>query len=341
MPLVLLGPRIPHDRPQFLGGTVVLFENLVSECEARDVDLVVLDTNKKNYTGKARFVAHIARRVLRLAGPDTTFCVCSSQDWRVFLPIIQSICAVRGGRVFLRMFGGDFQIRQQARNPIAQRVVRRLMSRCEAVFVETPPLVDYVSDLLDTPVHITVNTRRQTHPPSERSWNKRVVYVGHVWDAKGIPDLIAAKKRLPDDWHFAVYGPILAEHMSPETFTEAGMHYGGILDPDDVQPTMDQYDVFAFPTWAPGEGYPGVIIEAMAQGLPIISSQWREVPDCVRHEVNGLLFPMRDVDAFVAAFERIDDPELYAQLSAGSLELFERFTPDAAITSFLDVLGVG
>ncbi len=67
--------------------------------------------------------------------------------------------------------------------------------------------------------------------------------------------------------------------------------------------------------------------EAMAMGVPVIASRIGVLPDYVRHEETGLLFPPEDAAALAAAIERLaDDPALARKLAAGGRrEIEERF----------------
>lgn len=56
--------------------------------------------------------------------------------------------------------------------------------------------------------------------------------------------------------------------------------------------------IFCFPTFFESETFGVVNIEAMMFSLPIISTEWRGIPDIVEDGVNGYLCPIRDVDTF-------------------------------------------
>ncbi|WP_188114153.1 glycosyltransferase family 4 protein [Streptomyces apricus] len=77
-------------------------------------------------------------------------------------------------------------------------------------------------------------------------------------------------------------------------------------------------DVFVSPTWA--EGFSNTILEAMASGLPVVSTDTVGVVDCVRDGVNGLLVPSRDPHALAGAVGRmVDDAPLRHRLAETAL----------------------
>ncbi len=53
------------------------------------------------------------------------------------------------------------------------------------------------------------------------------------------------------------------------------------------------------------EGLPGTILEAMASGLPVISTHHAGIPFAVRDRLNGLLVPERDSSALARAIESV------------------------------------
>ena len=57
------------------------------------------------------------------------------------------------------------------------------------------------------------------------------------------------------------------------------------------------------------DNLPTVIMEAMAAGLPVISTPLGGIPEMIEHEINGELVPEHDPAAICAAMERlIADP---------------------------------
>ncbi|PKL40268.1 MAG: glycosyltransferase family 1 protein [Candidatus Riflebacteria bacterium HGW-Riflebacteria-1] len=101
-----------------------------------------------------------------------------------------------------------------------------------------------------------------------------------------------------------------------ERYTEAGViEYLGATR--DVRPFLQQAGVFVLPSYR--EGLPRTVVEAMATGRPIITT---DAPGCrqtVREGENGFLVPVRDAGALAAAMRRfIENPHLIASMGEAS-----------------------
>ena len=144
----------------------------------------------------------------------------------------------------------------------------------------------------------------------------RLLYHGRVDRRKGILDLLDA---LPEGLELVVSG--IGPDLEPAKQAAAGrpVRFLGQVDYDDVPAIYSEGDVFVSPTYA--EGFSNTVLEAMAAGLPIVSTTAVGVVDCLRDDDNGLLVEPGDVPALRAALERLTgDAALRGRLRATALD---------------------
>jgi glycosyltransferase involved in cell wall biosynthesis len=138
-----------------------------------------------------------------------------------------------------------------------------------------------------------------------------------LWD-KGIKEFIEAAQLLRDrniNARFILAGESDSSNLSavPAEQLEA-MNKDGIVEwwgkQDDMPGLFASSHIVCLPSFY-GEGVPKVLIEAAACGRPIITTDWPGCREIVRHEVNGLLAPIKDSVALADSLLRlINDPGL-------------------------------
>lgn len=86
------------------------------------------------------------------------------------------------------------------------------------------------------------------------------------------------------------------------------------------------------------EGLPQTVLEAMAAGLPIISTKAGGVVDVVEHEKNGLLADCGDQEGLIHAMERlIQSPKLCKQFSECSVALVQKYSIAACAEQYKEL----
>lgn len=110
----------------------------------------------------------------------------------------------------------------------------------------------------------------------------------------------------------------------------ACVSHTGFLGPEAKAAALRDNDVFLFPSYFANEGQPLNLIEAMAFGLPIVSTQWRGIPEMLPADYSGLVEP-RDPAAAARALVQV------AQTEDG-LRFRERFLERYQLAAHLRVL---
>ena len=103
---------------------------------------------------------------------------------------------------------------------------------------------------------------------------------------------------------------------------------------------MDFYaaaDMFVLPSHS--EGFPFVILEALAMGKPVIATSVNGVPEVIEHQKTGLLVKARDVVGLAGAIQSfLEHPDRAAQLGhAGCALVQAHFTVDRMVEKTVTV----
>jgi glycosyltransferase involved in cell wall biosynthesis len=154
------------------------------------------------------------------------------------------------------------------------------------------------------------------HPPDFGSGIPAIVSIGRLIEKKGFADLIEACRLLKPrgrDFTCEIIGEGPLEAALRSQIAEAGLEgcvkLAGPLAQSEIALRLSRATIFVLPcTREEGGGMdnlPTVIMEAMAAGLPVISTPLAGVPEMVEQGINGELAPERDPKAICAAMERL------------------------------------
>lgn len=163
-----------------------------------------------------------------------------------------------------------------------------------------------------------------------------VIYTGRLVRAKGLPELLRVWERLAGKWpegHLVLVGSGGNDLGNCEAELRAFCRERGLerrvtftSDVADVAPWLKASDLFLFPTR--NEAFGISLIEAMACGLPAVSTAVGGVRDIVEDGLNALVVPAGDEAALEAAIRRLwSDPALGERLGAAARRtVIERFS---------------
>ncbi|KXK06941.1 MAG: glycosyl transferase family protein [Acidobacteria bacterium OLB17] len=154
-----------------------------------------------------------------------------------------------------------------------------------------------------------------------------VIAVGQFIDRKGRWDYLEAARLLKDKFQFIWVGPAKLSDEEKRRIAdyEVSDSFRYVLSSDagktraEVLAFFRNADIFGLPShW---EGLPVSILEAMALGLPIVSTRINGIPEAVIEGKTGSLVEVGDSAGFASAIERLGDPALREKLAAGALAM--------------------
>jgi glycosyltransferase involved in cell wall biosynthesis len=157
--------------------------------------------------------------------------------------------------------------------------------------------------VIPTGVSNTSARSKVTRPASEGK--TRVLFVGEVGVRKGAHYLIEAARSLGNEFEIRFCGGV----MLPKTFLDKAPANVQVVGPVPRSEIARQYlwaDVFCLPSLL--EGSAAVTYEAMAEGLPIVTTP--NSGSLVRDGKDGFLIPARDSSALAAALRRVRSGDL-------------------------------
>ena len=169
---------------------------------------------------------------------------------------------------------------------------------------------------------------------SVRQELKDIAFVGRVTEDKGVLELLEASKEI-EDINIHIIGPDennLLGNCDAENIIKVGPK-----SHDKVLEILKNMDALILPSYS--EGFPLVILEAMACGLPIISTPVGSVPDMIEKE-GGILIKLKDSDSIKDAVEKIKPQDVRVKMAHHNLEKVKReYLSETVLKTLLEIYG--
>ena len=177
-----------------------------------------------------------------------------------------------------------------------------------------------------------------------------ILAVARLIEKKGIGDLIHAchilqERNLTFGVEIIGKGPLqeTLETQVRELGLQEKVKFLGPLPQESVRQAYERATVFALPcviaTGGDRDGIPTVLLEAMACGLPVVSTNVSGIPELVESGRDGLLIHPRNPHALADALEYLLlNGDLRKTLgAAASTKVRERFSVDRSVTALLEL----
>lgn len=171
---------------------------------------------------------------------------------------------------------------------------------------------------------------------------KRVIAVGRLDYQKGFDRLIKAweivqRQGAFTDWHLDIFGQGEWKEMLQRTIEERGLQATMHINPPTKNIASEYARSSLLVMSSNYEGFPMVMIEAMACGLPVVSFDYKCGPkDIIKDGENGLLVTNDDIQGLANAMMRVmEDDELRRKLSLNACKVVATYSEQAVMGQWI------
>lgn len=365
--LLIVGPTPPPYNGMTVFLDALLKSNLKSQFELSHIDTISHQGNPN----MGRF--NLPTLFLALANILRTFkTIVMSRPTLVYLPISPTILGLTRDslfilesrilrrRIVIHLHGGRYIQTVYSRAPLPVRAIVRFACRgVDRAIVLQESFRDAFQGLVHSErltvipngVEDVISEEVSAEKPQDAPMDapKVVTYLSNLQESKGFLDLLEAARLIAldrTDVRFVIAGSWFAEPSRKETLAlvkkqalESRVDFPGTVVGQEKADLLLSSDVFVFPSFYPYEGQPLVLLEAMAAGLPIVTTDHEALPEIVIDKHNGLVVPTRDPSSLAKAIVRLlDDVELRTRIGQTNRdEYLEKYTADRCMKRMGDL----
>ena len=172
-----------------------------------------------------------------------------------------------------------------------------------------------------------VNTEKFSAQPLPEGDEVHFLLIGRLLKDKGVREYVEAARQVKQQYPQAIFNLVGFLDSNPSSVTQQELDqwvndgtvkfWGKLAD---VRPAINACHVFVLPSYR--EGTPRTVLEAMATGRAIITT---DAPGCrqtVENGYNGWLVPVQSADKLAEAMKRfLNEPALIEKMGQASLEI--------------------
>lgn len=306
----------PHPT-KTLGGIATTISNLLHSPLTHEFDIRHISSQADEY-GKLRKIAMALTALIEFAAtlvwrrPDIAYIhLGASVSVYRKAPFI-ALARLLRCKVVTHFHAGDFDIFYKSRSRPGQALIRRSIGLSHHLIAVSETWRKRLRQVWPrVPVSvvrhgINLGQFKRTHMPNGSAL--RLLFVGAMGRLKGERDLISALQAMPrldSSLHLIMLGngDNAVRPFLQKSNLERMVEYIGPTPMDMRADFYKRADLFVLPTYA--ECLPISMLEAMAAGLPIVSTTVGGIPDLIEDGVEGYLIAPGDVEALADRIARL------------------------------------
>ena len=228
--------------------------------------------------------------------------------------------------VYIHFHGGFVRDMYDSLTKFKQKILRKIFEKCTGIIVLGSSLEKMFQGIvLKHKVHVCENGVDQAFFLSKNelddklvSFNKKnkleILYLSNLMKSKGILDLLNACLLLKEkgiQFNLNIAGsiePNLSDEFNyyKELLSEE-MTYYGLVKGEKKRKLLKNANIFCLPSYYPNEGQPISILEAMAMGCGIVTTNQGGISDIFKDGVNGIECKKNNAEHLAHSIEKIEE----------------------------------
>lgn len=244
----------------------------------------------------------------------------------------------------LHMHGGQFEefFRGEC-GPLRREIIRALLRNAATVIALSVSWAAKLREMVPgAQVEVVYNSvslpRRKTLGHNEV--RNGILFLGRIGTGKGTFDLIRAFAVVSGDVKLALGGDgdvDEASKLARQLGVSERVQLLGWVTGEDKEALLSTASIFVLPSY--NEGLPISVLEAMAWGVPVITTPVGGIPEVVRQGEEGVMVQPGDIDGLTAALRQLlDDEPLRQRLGANGRKRIQHIFSDEVVFPQLEAI---
>lgn len=356
--LLLAGPKPPP-----IGGSPLTVQAMLDEFpHYPNLKVALINTSpaldvRKKMTGFNlekvwRTAAIVPQFLVEAPGSDAVVVFANPLFAITLAPLLLFLAKLFRTPFYLKPVGTGIDLYAKALKKPWQSYLLAVLRACDGILAQSRLLKKDLAKMGCSNVHYLPGCRPLAPLTEQRPENPaelRIIFLAHITRLKGPLLLLEAlqevaktcAKKVCCDFYGPIHDEVHADFVSQMQATP-NVRYCGIAEAGTGTQLISNYDLLVLPTYFDTEGHPGVVIEAMHAGVPVITTHIRTISDLVTDGENGLLIPLKDSQALAEAIKRLAlDPDLLKKLGAAHKRKGAEFTAEAVTARLLEIIFPG
>lgn len=194
--------------------------------------------------------------------------------------------------------------------PYNQKLYKKLFSQADLILVLSEQWKKWLEESLGITEHVEVlyNPCPKVNRREDIRENN-ILFAGTIIPRKGYGDLIKAFAKIAKK--YPNWKVIFAGNGEIENAKKIASRYGisnqivfpGWINGKKKEETFQKASIYCLAS--DGEGFPMGVLDAWAYGIPCVVTPVGGIPDIIKDEVNGLIFPVGDIDTLASKLEKL------------------------------------